>query len=203
MSAEEKKPVVVVIDDEESIRYSFETFLTDAGYDVACGADLAEGLNLIITRNPDLIFSDIILGNDDGLEIVRKVYELELNSPVIVITGQPSIDTASEAVRLGDYDYLVKPIVKENLLRVSRNALKNKQLIDEKEVIRTEKDHYRNHLEAIFTSVDDPILSIDNSWRIMACNDAAYSIYCYNSTPQITLAQKENHLTSIPLSQVH
>ena len=181
MSELEKKPVIVVVDDEESIRYSFETFLVDGGYEVACAADLKTGFELIHSLNPDIIFSDIILGKDDGLEIVKKVHDLKLNCPVIVITGQPSIDTAAEAVRLGAYDYMVKPIVKDGLLRVARNALKNKLLTDEKESINNEKDHYRQHLEAIFSNVDDPILSIDNSWRIIACNDAAYSLYDDNS----------------------
>lgn len=179
MSSEKtKKPVVVVVDDEESIRYSFETFLVDEGYEVASAADLETGLELISTLSPDIIFSDILLGREDGLEIVRKVSDLELSTPVIVITGQPSIDTASDAVRLGAYDYMVKPIVKKDLLRVTRNAFKNKQLTDEKNRIRRVKDLYRNHLEAIFVNVDDSILSIDNSRKIIACNDAAYQLYC-------------------------
>lgn len=184
MQGENNKPVIVVVDDEESIRYSFETFLQDDGYEVASAANLEMGYDLIKSLNPDIIFTDLVLGNDDGLDIVKRSAELQLNSPVIVITGQPSINTAAEAVRLGAYDYLVKPIVKDNLLRVTRNALLNKQLSDEKERMRAEKDHYRNHLEALFKNVDDPILSIDNSWKIIACNDAAYRIYCYNTTPQ-------------------
>ncbi len=194
MSVKKDKPVIVVVDDEESIRYSFETFLIDDGYEVACAADLKSGFELITSLTPDIIFTDIILGNEDGLKIVKKVEDLQLKSPVIVITGQPSIDTAAKAVRLGAYDYMVKPIVKESLLLVARNALKNKRLVDEKDSIRVEKDHYRNHLEAIFANVDDPILSIDNSWKIIACNDAAYRIYCYNTLMQSSAAdtRKDN-----------
>lgn len=170
------KARIVVIDDEESIRYSFETFLRNAGHDVASAEDLPKGLELITSRIPDIIFSDIILGDENGLKILEKVNELGLFSPVIMITGQPSIDTAAEAVRLGAYDYMVKPIVKETLLRVTRTALKNKRLMDETERIRAEKDHYRNHLEAVFTSVDDAIITIDTKRRIIACNDAAHRI---------------------------
>ena len=199
MSDQEKKPVIVVVDDEESIRYSFETFLVDSGYDVACAADLESGFELIHTLSPDIIFSDIILGNDDGLEIVKKVDDMQLNCPVIVITGQPSIDTAAEAVRLGAYDYMVKPIVKDGLLRVARNALKNKLLIDEKDAINAEKAHYRRHLEAIFSNVDDPILSIDNSWRIIACNDAAFRLYEDNTFQQNGATLGEHIPSRFPL----
>ncbi len=171
---------ILVVDDEESIRYSFETFLINEGYEVACAPDLETGMALVASQVPDLIFSDIILKDDNGLKLLEKVNELGLFSPVIMITGQPSIETAAEAVRLGAYDYMVKPIVKESLLRVCRTALKNKQLMDEKERIRAEKDHYRNHLEAVFASVDDAIITIDNSRKIIACNNAAFEIYSSN-----------------------
>jgi len=173
---------ILVVDDEESIRYSFETFLVNEGYEVACAPNLETGLTLLASHVPDIIFSDIILKDDNGLKLLQKVRDLGLFSPVIMITGQPSIDTAAEAVRLGAYDYMVKPIVKESLLRVCRNALKNKQLMDEKERIRAEKEHLRNHLEAVFASVDDAVITIDNSRKIIACNDAAFKIHQSNMT---------------------
>ena len=180
------KAKVLVVDDEESIRYSFETFLVNDGYEVACAPDLVTALEMITTMVPDIIFSDIILGDENGLKILKKVNDLELFSPVIMITGQPSIDTAAEAVRLGAYDYMVKPIVKETLLRVTRNAMKNKQLMDEKERIMAEKERYRNHLEAVFTSVGDALMTVDNSRTIIACNDAAYQLYrASNSDPSV------------------
>ena len=169
-------PRVVVIDDEESIRYSFKTFLVNDGYQVACADTLSTGLQLINSQFPDIIFTDILLGDENGLKVLEKVRELQLHTPVIMITGQPSIDTASEAVRLGAYDYMVKPIIKDTLLRVARSALKNKQLVDEKEKLTAEKDRYRNHLDAVFTSVSDAIITIDNSRRIIASNLAANTI---------------------------
>ena len=181
MSDTKYKAKILVVDDEESIRYSFETFLVNDGYQVSCAPNLATALELITTQVPDIVFSDIILSDENGLKILEKVRDLELFSPVIMITGQPSIETAAEAVRLGAYDYMVKPIVKETLLRVTRNALKNEQLMDEKERIRAEKDRYRNHLEAVFTSVDDPIMTVDNTRTIIACNDAAYALYRANA----------------------
>lgn len=167
---------MVVIDDEESIRYSFKTFLVNDGYQVDCAETLSVGLELIHRRFPDIIFTDILLGDDNGLKVLEKVRELQLYTPVIMITGQPSIDTASEAVRLGAYDYMVKPIIKDTLLRVARSALKNKQLIDEREKLTAEKDRYRNHLDAVFASVNDAIITVDNSRRIIASNHAANTI---------------------------
>lgn len=172
-----RKPRIVVIDDEESIRYSFNTFLVNEGYQVWCAATLKKGLDLITTHFPDIVFTDIILGDENGLKILKKVNELQLHSPVIMITGQPSIDTASDAVRLGAYDYMVKPIVKDSLLRVARSALKNKQLTDEKEKLTAEKERYRNHLEAVFASVNDAIITIDNSGKVISSNAAAATLF--------------------------
>jgi two-component system, NtrC family, response regulator HydG len=167
---------VVVIDDEQSIRYSFETFLEDEGYNVACAADLEIGRQLIEKFLPDIIFSDIILGSDNGLMVLEAAKQLDLQAPVIMITGQPSVDNASEALRLGAYDYLVKPITKDSLLRVCRTALNTKRLEEQKERILAEKDRLRQHLQAIFANVDDPIVSVDTAKRVIACNDAAHRI---------------------------
>ncbi len=125
-----------------------------------------------------------MLGNDDGIEVLKRVKELGLQAPVIMITGQPSVDSAADAVRLGAYDYIVKPVVKERLLSVCRTALSNKRLIEEKERIRKEKEEYRHHLHAVFANVDDPIITTDNSGQIIACNAAAYKIYRYNTDPK-------------------
>ena len=184
MIEKHKHPRVVIIDDEESIRYSFNTFLTNDGYQVWCADTLKAGLDLITAHFPDIIFTDIILGDENGLKVLEKVNELKLHSPVIMITGQPSIDTATDAVRLGAYDYMVKPIIKDSLLRVARSALKNKQLIDEKEKLTAEKERYRNHLEAVFASVNDAIITIDNTRRIIASNAAATSI-CHTDSNKL------------------
>ncbi|MCG8566793.1 MAG: response regulator, partial [Desulfobacterales bacterium] len=87
MDDKKYKAKILVVDDEESIRYSFETFLVNDGYEVACAPDLATATELITTMVPDIIFSDIILGDEDGLKILKKINDLELFSPVIMITG--------------------------------------------------------------------------------------------------------------------
>lgn len=198
MSVTTEQAKVVVIDDEQSIRYSFETFLEDDGYSVACAADLQTAAELIAKMMPDIIFSDILLGGESGLEVLDIVRKYKLNAPVVMITGQPSIDTAAEALRLGAYDYMVKPIVKESLLRVCRTALTTKRLIEQKERIVVEKDRYRQHLQAIFANVDDPIISVDTERKIIACNDAAHRILACGTQPQGD-AQGQSTASSAPL----
>jgi DNA-binding NtrC family response regulator len=113
---------ILVIDDEESIRFTFQTFLANEGYEVLTAGACAPALEIIGAGGLDLIFSDILLGEVSGLEILQAVADSGRPCPVIMITGQPAIATAAESVRLGAFDYLLKPIDLDELLDVIRRA---------------------------------------------------------------------------------
>jgi len=163
------KPRILVIDDEESIRFTFESFLLDAGYEVATARGYKEAMEGISTTDFDLIFTDIILGEKTGIDILQEVRGRNLNCSVIMITGYPNIETVSDALRLGAFDYLTKPISQETLLHAARVALKHKSLKDEKE-------KYHSNLEAIFRSVKDAIITVDKGLFVVAINEAARNI---------------------------
>ncbi len=157
---------ILVIDDEESIRYTFESFISEEGHQVFTARNYAEGIAQLADRRFDLIFSDIILEGRTGIDILRAVGERNLTSPVVMVTGYPTVETAAEAVRLGAFDYLPKPVEQEALLRITRLALGHRKALEEKE-------NYRTHLEAIFGSVDEGILTVDQELRVIAMNGAA------------------------------
>lgn len=160
---------ILVIDDEESIRYTFKSFLLDEGYEVVTARDYQEALSAIDTAGLDLIFADILLEGKTGIDVLRETKERNLRCPVVMITGDPNIDSASEALRLGAFDYIPKPIKQDTLLRITKIALKHKALVDEKE-------RYRSNLEAIFSSVKDAIIAVDKELLMIEMNDAARSI---------------------------
>ena len=159
---------VLVIDDEESIRFTFERFLKAKGHTVATARDYSEALAKIGEPDLDLVFADIILEDGSGIDILREIRQRGLHCPVIMITGDPSVDTAAEALRLGAFDYLPKPVTEQALLRITGTALKYKAMAEEKE-------RYRSNLEAIFRSVKDPIITVDKDGAIIEMNDAAVS----------------------------
>lgn len=163
------KPGILVVDDEESLRFTFESFLTDEGYAVDTAKDFNEAVAKIRGRDFSLIFVDIILGGKTGIDVIKEVKARGLTCPVVVITGDPTIESASEAVRLGAFDYIPKPIHQDTLLRVARMALQHKSLSDEKE-------KYRLHLEAIFRSVKDAIITVDNELKVVELNKATADI---------------------------
>lgn len=163
------KPTVLVVDDEESIRYTFESFLSDEGYAVLTARSFDEALAILDRTVFDVLFVDILLGGKSGIDIVRELRGRRVDSPVVMITGYPNIETAAEAVRLGAFDYLPKPVKQDRLLSVCRLALVHKALTDEKE-------RYRALLEATFRSVKDAIVTVDGELRVMALNEAARTL---------------------------
>ena len=160
---------ILVIDDEEGIRFTFQSFLSKEGHEVVTAEDYDAALKALSSNEFDLIFADIILGKYTGIDILREIKNRNLRCPVIMITGQPDIETAAQSVRLGAFDYVAKPVVKEALLRLTNLALGHKALADEKE-------KYRRNLEAIFRSVTDAIVTVDNEMRVIEANDATRSI---------------------------
>lgn len=167
---------VLVVDDEESIRFTFETFLSKAGYTVLSAEKLAAAQLRLEEKAIDLIFCDILLPDGSGIDLLKYVRQAEHDCPVVMITGQPAIDTAAAAVRTGAYDYLVKPIRKADLLRITDKALAQRRLEADRRRVQEENERYRRHLEAIFSSVQDAIITVDTDGCIIAVNRAVARI---------------------------
>ena len=170
------KPLILIIDDEESIRFAFQKHLSKEGYEVLIAENYDLALEAISNTDFDVIFADIILPGHSGIDILREVKNKGLPCPVVIITGEPNIDSSAEAVRLGAFDYLTKPIRKETLLRVTHRAWNHKSLKDEKERIEMEKERYRHNLKAIFGSLKDAVITVDAEMRVIEANESTRSI---------------------------
>jgi len=164
---------ILIIDDEESIRFTFERFLTAAGHSVATAGSCREALARINETSFDLVFADIILGDGTGIDILREIKARGLSCPVIMVTGDPGVETAGESIRLGAFDYIPKPVNQDSLLHATRTALKYKALNEEKE-------RYRTNLEAIFRSVRDAIITVDRESVVIELNETAMTMCGYS-----------------------
>ncbi len=162
-------PHILVVDDEESIRYTFNHFLSDEGYTVSGAADCDEAIALLREKDVDLIFADIILPGRSGIDLLKEAKEILPNVLVVMITGAPSVDSAAESLRIGAFDYIVKPIRQDTLLRTVNIALKHK-------VLKDEREQCRFNFEAIFRSVNDGIIMVDGNMAVVEINDAALQI---------------------------
>lgn len=165
---------ILIVDDEESIRYTFEVFLRREGYGrITTAATVEEALAAVAASNVDLIISDIVLGNSSGTELLKQIRDSGLECPVVMITGFPNLETAAQAVRYGAFDYISKPVNKETLLRFVRQALKHWDLEQEKKALLQENEKYRRYLEVIFSSVSDAIVTVDEELNIIQLNETA------------------------------
>ena len=160
---------ILIVDDEESIRYTFESFLSEEGYTVSSAADYEEGVALLREKDIGLIFADIILPGKSGIDLLKAAREIAPGVPVIMITGAPSLDTATESLRIGAFDYIVKPIRQDALLRSVNVALKHK-------AVKEENEQCRLNFEAIFRSVNDGLITVDEYMAVVEINDAAQQI---------------------------
>jgi two-component system response regulator HydG len=118
-----RRPKILVIDDEESIRFTFESFLTEEGYEVVTAGNYDEALARIEETGFDLIFADIILGGRSGIDVLREIRRRRQQVPVIMITGDPNAASAHEAFELGAFGHISKPIRQEKLLGLAQLAL--------------------------------------------------------------------------------
>ncbi|KGO35694.1 Fis family transcriptional regulator [Desulfobulbus sp. Tol-SR] len=165
---------ILIVDDEESIRVTFEMFLKREGYGkVTTAATIEEALVAINEEHFDLIISDIVLEGACGTDLLKYIQQTGVQCPVVMITGFPNLNSAAEAVRYGAFEYISKPVNKETLLRIVRQALKHWQLAKEKQELQRENEKFRRYLEVIFSSVSDAIITVDEAMRIIQVNDTA------------------------------
>jgi two-component system nitrogen regulation response regulator GlnG len=116
-------PTLLVIDDEPSILLAFQRAYRNAGLEVLTAETAAEGLQLARERRPDVAVLDVQLPDASGLEVYRSLREVDARCPVIFITGKGTTDTAIEAMKLGAYEYLLKPVELAQLRQVIDRAV--------------------------------------------------------------------------------
>ena len=125
-----KTPKILVIDDEKSIRVTLKKILEREKFIVETARDFQSVKTILNAENPnfDLLLVDLVLPKTNGIDIVKHFNEkYDFDIPVIFLTGEPNLDSAINALRLGAYDYIEKPIQKPKLLEVIEYALKRKK----------------------------------------------------------------------------
>lgn len=123
----EDRAKVLVVDDEEIVRQSYQRSLTGISFRVRTATGGSEALSLMEEEPSDVILVDIRMPGMDGMELLKLIKERWPESEVVVITGYPSIETAKEAVRLGAYNYLAKPLGPKEIIEAATGALVQKR----------------------------------------------------------------------------
>jgi len=121
---------ILVIDDEESIRFSFHRFLAAEGHNVITANGYSEALARMDETQFDLILADIILDDGWGIDILQEVIRRNLKTRVIIMTAYPTEETIKASFSMRAVDYLTKPLRQEGLLYCVNKALQQMDLGD-------------------------------------------------------------------------
>jgi two-component system response regulator AtoC len=127
---------VLIVDDERTLARAIRTFMTEAGYEAEVAGDAEQALEMVESLRPDVVFADVRLPGMSGIDLLRRIREFDPAIPVIIMTAHGTIEGAVEAVKLGAFDYLKKPVDLEELRLLADRAQENA-------VLRQELSYYR------------------------------------------------------------
>ncbi len=127
---------ILIVEDEETLQASLRRVFLREGYDVDSVDNAESALEMLNKCIYDIIITDIILPGIDGIELLKRIKERLPDQTVIIITAYASLETAVEALRAGAYDYVIKPIMHEEIKQIVKNALKQRALQAENIILK-------------------------------------------------------------------
>jgi DNA-binding NtrC family response regulator len=131
---------LLLVDDDRHILSSMGDWLREQGYATDTAASLAEGLAAVDRKSYDLALVDIRLGDGDGFDLLAHCRKSHPATEVIMITGYGTVEAAIEAIRLGAFDFLTKPLIDEELLIAIERALNQQKVIEENKTLKAQLD---------------------------------------------------------------
>jgi DNA-binding NtrC family response regulator len=131
-----RKISILIVDDEESVRDSLFNWFIEDGYDVECAEDAKKALNILESRDFDIVLADIKMPGMDGMEMLRRIKSLRKEAIVIIMTAFATVDTAVQALKDGAFDYVTKPFDPDDLSHLIRNATRQISLSDENKILK-------------------------------------------------------------------
>ena len=127
---------ILIVDDERSMREISEILLRKQGHQVAAEADLEAALRRVAEAEWDLVVTDLRLGQESGLEVLQSVKATWPATEVVMITAFATTENAVQAMKMGAYDYVLKPFKVDELKLVVEKALEHRALLAENRVLR-------------------------------------------------------------------
>jgi DNA-binding NtrC family response regulator len=182
-----KKPLILLIDDDDSLRRVMEFSLAEAGYAVHTAAGGEEGLRLFEKGSFDAVITDITMPGMSGMEVLKNVRRSDVHLPVIIITAYGTIESAVEAMKQGAFDYITKPFNRDELRLTLEKALRMRGLERENVELRAQiRDKYS--FDGIIGTSDKIRDVLDTAGRV-AASDATVLITGESGTGKELLAK--------------
>lgn len=120
---------ILTVDDDRAVHHLIRRVLEDRALEVCCASSVSEALDKVGTVSPSVVLLDVVLPDGSGLSLVQRLRELDPRLPVIIITSHDTSETAIEAMKLGAFDFLPKPIDVERLNHMVGEALESRRMM--------------------------------------------------------------------------
>lgn len=157
-----KKPVILVVDDELAIRRFLENRLRSWDYRVVTAESGRRAVPLIEAHSPDVVLTDLFMPDGDGFKLLDRIQKMQPELPIVILSGQGRRGDVIQALRLGAWDYLYKPIEDASFLRMAiERALEKARLLRENQA-------YRQHLEALVDQKSAQLVASEKRYRTVA-----------------------------------
>ena len=186
-------PHILIIDDERSIRSTLKEILEFEKFTVELAEDGPEGLKKLTDHVYDVALCDIKMPKMDGMEVLQKALDAGVETPIVMISGHGNVETAVEAIKLGAYDFIEKPLDLNRTLVTLRNAMDRSTLEAETKTLR-KKINLIKGFEIIGES--EPIAEIKNMIQKVAPSDARVLITGPNGTGKELVARQLHALSN-------
>ena len=167
---------VLIVDDERTLARAVKAFLSEAGYEAEVAGDGERALELLPNLRPDVVFSDVRLPGMSGIDLLRRIREFDPAIPVIIMTAYGTIEGAVEAVKLGAFDYMKKPVDLEELKLLADRARENA-------LLKQELSYYRHR-----AANELPLAGIlGSSPPMLALMDRVRQVAALDETPPVLI----------------
>ena len=167
---------MLIVDDERTLARAIKTFMAEAGYEAEIAGDAERALELLESLKPDVVFADVRLPGMSGIDLLKRIREFDPAIPVIIMTAHGTIEGAVEAVKLGAFDYMKKPVDLEELKLLADRARENA-------VLKQELSYYRRR-----STNEEPFAGmLGSSPALRAVLDQVRQIAALDETPPVLI----------------
>lgn len=180
-----QRPTVLVVDDEQKMCRSVKTMLENRGLEVETATSGKAAMETIGKKQFDLFLLDIFIPDIDGFGLMERILSRRPDAPVVLMTGDASVDSAVHALKRGAHDYLRKPFEAEDLEKTIHNALRQRRLLEENRIMEDRLKVSEKKFRFMIQNSPDMIYTLDKRGYFTFVNEAATDLFGYHSTDLI------------------